>query len=325
MSDHVANDFQDLEEMDHVEVERMKGDLERGLRSVERQHSDLRSDRRDQVSLVRSMRTAFEEMEQVSGARRSLLGEFHNVKKAADDARKGRDEVNTRIPPPIEVLGEWLSDTHNRLTTLDNDLTTVPTLARELDSFSRFFELQVAISIKAESETYHKEFVKQIKRLREITTKLDSTKRPETKSEEVESGDADNAPAGISRTEIRKVSRRISKIDKQLDNLTSERKQIRVSLGRIRAYQKATNRGERPIKLSDIKERAQTGGTLEASELETLLGSSKLSELTETKSQAESGKDETLKKRSKRKGMRLGVTRGGARRGTLAAKREVDE
>ena len=325
MSDHVANDFQDLEEMDHVEVERMKGDLERGLRSVERQHSDLRSDRRDQVSLVRSMRTAFEEMEQVSGARRSLLGEFHNVKKAADDARKGRDEVNTRIPPPIEVLGEWLSDTHNRLTTLDNDLTTVPTLARELDSFSRFFELQVAISIKAESETYHKEFVKQIKRLREITTKLDSTKRPETKSEEVESGDADNAPAGISRTEIRKVSRRISKIDKQLDNLTSERKQIRVSLGRIRAYQKATTRGERPIKLSDIKERAQTGGTLEASELETLLGSSKLSELTETKSQAESGKDETLKKRSKRKGMRLGVTRGGARRGTLAAKREVDE
>ena len=325
MSDHVANDFQDLEEMDHVEVERMKGDLERGLRSVERQHSDLRSDRRDQVSLVRSMRTAFGEMELVSGARRSLLGEFHNVKKAADDARKGRDEVNTRIPPPIEVLGEWLSDTHNRLTTLDNDLTTVPTLARELDSFSRFFELQVAISIKAESETYHKEFVKQIKRLREITTKLDSTKRPETKSEEVESGDADNAPAGISRTEIRKVSRRISKIDKQLDNLTSERKQIRVSLGRIRAYQKATTRGGRPIKLSDIKERAQTGGTLDASELETLLGSSKLSELTETKSQAESSKDEPQHKRSKRKGMRLGVTRGGARRGTLAAKREVDE
>ena len=53
MSDHVANDFQDLEEMDHVDVERMRGDLERGLKSVERQHSDLRSDRRDQVSLVR--------------------------------------------------------------------------------------------------------------------------------------------------------------------------------------------------------------------------------------------------------------------------------
>ena len=129
MSGALPNDFNDLEAMDHNEVEAMRGDLERDLRSVERQHSDLRSERRDQVSLVRSMRTAFGEMEQVSGERRSLLGEFHNVRQAADKARVDRDEVNTRVPPPIEVLGEWLSDTHGRLTTLDNDLTTVPTLS----------------------------------------------------------------------------------------------------------------------------------------------------------------------------------------------------
>ena len=73
MSDTSTNDFDDLEEMDHIEVETMRGDLERSLRSVERQHSDLRSERRDQVSLVRSMRTAFGEMEQVSGERRALL------------------------------------------------------------------------------------------------------------------------------------------------------------------------------------------------------------------------------------------------------------
>ena len=326
MSDSSQSDgFDDLEEMDHVEVERMKGDLERSLRSVERQHSDMRGERRDQVSLVRSLRTTVGEMEQVSGARRSLLGEFHTVRKAADKARRGRDEVNSRIPPPVEVLSEWLSDTHNRLTTLDNDLTTVPTLARELDSFSRFFELQAAISVKGKSETYHKEYVKQIKRMREITTKLDSTPRPEPKTKKDESNDSDKAPVGISRSEIRKVSRRISKIDKQLDNLTSERKQIRSSLGRIRSYQKATTRGGRPIKLSDIKERAQTGGTLDASELETLLGSAKLSELTEAKDESATTKTDSQQKRTKRKGMRLGVTRGGARRGTLAAKREVDE
>ena len=325
MSSSAVDDFDDLEEMDHIEVESMRGDLERDLRSVERQHSDLRSERRDQVSLVRSLRAAVGEMQQLSGARRTLLGEFHNVRQAADKARKGRDEVNTRIPPPIEVLGEWLSDTHRRLTTLDNDLTTVPTLARELDSFSRFFELQSAISVKSESETYHKEYVKQIKRMREITTKLDSTKRPETKSENDESNDSEKSPSGISRTDIRKVSRRISKIDKHLDNLKSERNQIRSSLGRIRSYLKATTRGGRPIKLSDIKERAQTGGTLDANELETLLGSSNLSELTGAKNQSESNKNESEQRRPKRKGMRLGVTRGSARKGTLAAKREVDE
>jgi len=326
MSDSSQPDgFDDLEEIDHVEVESMKVDLERSLRSVERQHSDLRGERRDQVSLVRTLRTAVGEMEEVSGARRSLLGEFHTVRKAADEARRGRDEVNSRIPPPIEVLCEWISDTHIRLTTLDNDLTTVPTLARELDSFARFFELQAAISAKGESETYHKEYVKQIKRMREITNKLDSTKKPVINSEEGASINSDKESSGISRTEVRKVSRRISKIDKQLDNLHSERKQIRSSLGRIRSYQKATTRGGRPIKLSDIKERAQTGGTLDASELETLLGSSNLSELTESNDGVPADKANSQHRRPKRKGMRLGVTRGGARRGTQAAKREVDE
>ena len=326
MSEVVDSDeFDDLEQLDHIEINRIRGDLEMGLRSVERQHKDLRGERYDQVSMVRTLRTAVGEIEQASGVRRSLLGEFHSVRKAADKARKGRDEVNSRIPPPIEVLYEWLSETHSRLTTLDNDLTTVPTLARELDSFSRFFELQAAISMKGESEKFHKEYVKQIKRMREITNKLDSTKKPKTNSNAVESSDSENTPNEISRSEIRKVSKRISQIDKQLDSLKSERKQIRGSLGRIRAYQKATTRGGRPIKLSDIKERAQTGGTLDASELETLLGTSNLSDLTEPKNEAGMSKEESQHKRPKRKGMRLGVTRGGARRGTLAAKREIDE
>lgn len=316
--------FEDLEEMDHFEIEGMRKDLDRNLKSVERQHSDLRGERRNQVSLVRSIRTAVGEMEQVSGARRVLLGKFHSVRKAADKARRGRDEVNSRIPPPIEVLCEWLSDTHSRLTTLDNDLTTVPTLARELDSFSRFFELQSAIAMKGESESFHKEYVKQIKRMREITSQLDETKKSATNSEQGESDESDSQ-SGISRSEIRKISKRISKIDKQLDRLKSERKQIRSSLGRVKTYQKATTIGGRPIKLSDIKERAQTGGTLDVSELETLLDSAKLSELTESKDESSSSKVESEHKRTKRKGMRLGVTRGGARRGSLAAKREVDE
>ena len=325
MSDSSTNDFDDLEEMDHIEVETMRGDLERSLRSVERQHSDLRSERRDQVSLVRSMRTAFGEMEQVSGERRALLGEFHNVRQAADKARKDRDAVNIRVPPPIEVLGEWLSDTHNRLTTLDNDLTTVPTLTKELVSFSRFFELQAAISVKSESENYHKEYVKQVKRMRDITGRLDSTKISDNDSDDDESSESGSKSRGISRTEIRKISKRISKIDKLLDGLTSERKQIRTSLGRVRSYLKATTRGGRPIKLSDIKERAKTGGTLDANELQTLLDSSNLSELTELKNSAKTDRVESVQKKSKRKRMRLGVSRGGARRGTLAAKREADE
>ena len=38
MSDSSTNDFDDLEEMDHIEVETMRGDLERSLRSVSYTH-----------------------------------------------------------------------------------------------------------------------------------------------------------------------------------------------------------------------------------------------------------------------------------------------
>jgi len=161
--------------------------------------------------------------------------------------------------------------------------------------------------------------------MRDITGRLDSTKISDNDSDDDESSESGSKSRGISRTEIRKISKRISKIDKLLDGLTSERKQIRTSLGRVRSYLKATTRGGRPIKLSDIKERAKTGGTLDANELQTLLDSSNLSELTELKNSAKTDRVESVQKKSKRKRMRLGVSRGGARRGTLAAKREADE
>ena len=53
--------------------------------------------------------------------------------------------MNRLIPPPMDVLKEWLSETHRRLTTIDNDLTAVPTLSRELEAFRRFFEIQASI------------------------------------------------------------------------------------------------------------------------------------------------------------------------------------
>ena len=46
----------------------------------------------------------------------------------------------------MEVLKEWLSETYRRLTTIDNDLTAVPTLTRELEAFRRFFEIQASIT-----------------------------------------------------------------------------------------------------------------------------------------------------------------------------------
>ena len=323
-TDAQSESFDDLEEMDHGDIKEMRGDLERDLRSVERQHRELREERRNQVDLVRSLRSAVGEMKSADGTRKGLLREFHTVRMSAEGARKKRDSVNTCIPPPADVLAEWLDETHRRLVTIDNDLTAVPTLARELDSFGRFFELQAAIVRKSESEEAHSEYVGHVKKMREVTAKLDATRKSSQEKVDGALDETELESDNISHSDIRKTSRRIDKIDKKLDNLSSERKDMRRKLGRIKAYQKVTLRGGRAIRLADVKDRAQSGGSLDASEFEALLNSGNLSKITGAESSDERPKPKTKQGRKKR-GMKLGVTRGGSRKGTMAARREGDE
>ena len=323
-TDAQSGSFDDLEEIDHNDIEEMRGDLERELRSVERQHRELRDGRRDQIDLVRSLRSAVGEMKSADGARKGLLREFHSIRKSAEQARQKRDSVNICIPPPADVLVEWLGETHRRLVTIDNDLTAVPTLARELDSFGRFFELQAAIVRKSESEKAHSEYVGHVKKLREVTTKLDETRKSRKEKIDGALDETELDSNSISRSDIQKTSRRIDKIDKKLDELSSERKQIRRRLGRIKAYQKITLGGGRAIRLADVKDRAQSGGSLDANELEALLNSGGLSEIAGSEASDNQPKPKVKHSRKKR-GVRLGVTRGGSRKGTMAARREGDE
>jgi len=323
-TDAQSGSFDDLEEIDHNDIEEMRGDLERELRSVERQHRELRDGRRDQIDLVRSLRSAVGEMKSADGARRGLLREFHSIRKSAEQARQKRDSVNICIPPPADVLVEWLGETHRRLVTIDNDLTAVPTLARELDSFGRFFELQAAIVRKGESEKAHSEYVGHVKKMREVTTKLDATRKSRKEKVDGALDETELDSDSISRSDIQKTSRRIDKIDKKLDELSSERKGIRRRLGRIKAYQKITLGGGRAIRLADVKDRAQSGGSLDANELEALLNSGGLSEIAGSEASDNQPKPKVKHSRKKR-GVRLGVTRGGSRKGTMAARREGDE
>ena len=143
--DNTANSFNDLEDLDGHEIQEKRSGLERELGSIEGEKSDLRSERMDLVDRVRILRGIVGKMEGANSERRELLRKFHEIKKEADYSRKRRDDVNRLIPPPMDVLKEWLSETHRRLTTIDNDLTAVPTLSRELEAFRRFFEIQASI------------------------------------------------------------------------------------------------------------------------------------------------------------------------------------
>jgi chorismate mutase len=160
--------------------------------------------------------------------------------------------------------------------------------------------------------------------MREVTGKLDATRKSRKEKVDGALDETDLDSDSISRSDIQKTSRRIDKIDKKLDQLSSERKEMRRRLGRIKAYQKITLRSGKAIRLADVKDRAQSGGSLDANELEALLNSGGLSEIAGAESSDDKAKPKARHGRKKR-GMRLGVTRGGSRRGTMAARREGDE
>ena len=235
-----------------------------------------------------------------------------------------RDRVNVSIPPPAAVLEEWMADTYSKLTTIDNDLTSVPTINRELDSFRRFFELQAAVVRKREAEAAHALYAEQIDDLRKVTSKLDATRLAGKQvTNSVTEQDQVN-PDNITRKEIRKMSKGISSIDKRLDSIKSKRKSLRREAGRLRSYLKITSRSGRKIRLIDVKERASTGGSLNANELSALLDSGSLTGITQETNKPEPSKSNSPRKgKTGKKGMRrLGVTRGGPRKGNSASRRE---
>ena len=321
-SDPQEGIFSDLEEISHKEVKLLSNKIEREIRTIEDEHKSLRNERKNQVEIVKSLRQTVGENEAISDERRVLLKKFHQSRKLAEDARKKRDSVNVSIPPPSSILSEWMAETHQRLVTIDNDLTAVPTLHREIDMFKRFFELQAAYTRKQDSEKFHEDYVNHIKEIREITKELDATRNKSPKGKGIDSsqeGQIDSS--SVNRSDVRKISKRINKIDSQLDKISEERKALRKESNRLRTYLKLTSSRGKPIKISEVKERATSGDSLNTQELGALLRTGGLAEL--TKNNTEKPKKKSSKKnKGKKQHRRLGVARGGARLGSRVSKRD---
>jgi len=310
--------WSDLEKLGIAEIEAYKNEQKRDLSSLSRLRRELIDERREQVEIVKGLRSAFGKMQVAGRERKSLLSEFHNVRNESNKYRKERDDVNRRVPPPSSILKEWLQETYTNLTTIDNDLTAVPMLKKELSAFGRFFEIQVAITVKEKAEIAHRKYTDQIKEMRKITNKLDEGKLAKEDLDNDENTES-NVPGSIDKSEISKISKRIEKIDKTLDSMKGESKQIREELDRVDSYLSIANRNSGRVKISEIKNWAASGGNLSVSEMGALLETGRLDEL------GGGNAEEHTKKRprkSKKKGRRLGVSRGGSRQGNLAGRRE---
>lgn len=311
----------ELDGMSKNQIQDLFRSKKRAISTINSESSELRIERKNNVHIVRTLRTAYGKSISSNKERMELLKDFRKKRDEIRNLKQKRDEINACVPPPSDILFEWLSNTYSKLTTIDNDLTGIDMLNRELGSFSRFFELQAAIRKKKISEDNHKKYVEEINEIKIISKKLDSQKEEteNTVSEMVQ--DLEIEENSINRKEIRQISNRISKIDKNLERLDKQRKEEKDELRIIESYKNKKNSNSRILKMSELKNLASSGGSLSTHEMDAILDSGGLSKL----NIEENKKDisaQVKNRKNKKKKRKLGVSRVGGRRGSLASKRD---
>ena len=310
------SDFQDLSA---EEMEAMITEKKSTLRSLDSEKRDLQTERKEQVQIVKALRSAVVGIERSGSGRKKLLGEFHSMRKQAKIHREKRDEINVRVPPPSKILEEWLGETYLKLTKIDNDLTTVPMLNPELSAFSRFFEIQSSIKKKREAEKSHSKYISKLSEMRKISTKLDQNKEEIGKAKSELKDNAEIEVDKISRKDIGKISRSISSIDERIETIKIETNSERSALKKLQKYARLSAvRGSSSI--DDIRGIAAKGGYLSSEELGLILETGGFSSINDTKDTLqEAPKKGRLRKKKARK---LGVSRRGGRKGKSASRRD---
>ena len=314
------NDIQlDFKHLSKDEMKAMVSEKKRILMSLDSEKKDLQAERKEQVQIVKALRSAVFGIERSGTGRKKLLGEFHSLRKQAKIHREKRDEINERVPPPSKILGEWLGETYLTLTRIDNDLTTVPMLNPELSAFSRFFEIQASIKKKREAEKSHSKYIAKLSEMRKISVKLDQNKEEigKVKTELMESSEIEGDK--ISRKDIRKLSNSISSIDKRIETIKIESNSERNLLKNLQKYSRVSAlRGSHSI--DDIRVIAATGGSLSSEELGLILETGGFSSINESKDSLQKATEQN--QIPKKKARKLGISRRGGRKGKLASRRD---
>jgi len=314
------NNWGDLEGIDADGISRIVKEKKVLLRSIDGQIRDLQSERKEQVHIIKALRSAIVGFENTDSGRKKLLGEFHSSRKIAQKHREKRDAINKCVPPPSKILEEWLSDTFDSLTNIDNDLTSVPMLNPELTAFSRFFEIHASIKKKREAEKAHSDYIKKVSEMRKISSKLDQNKEVSNKVVSELKDNVEIEEDKVSRKEIRRISKRISSIDRDIESMKGTSKIERKELKRVEKFSRISSGRGNFSSIEDIRGIAAKGGALSTDELGALLESGGLSSISKT-GEEESKKSEEAQT-PRKKSRKIGVSRRGSRQGRVATRRE---
>ena len=302
--------FEDLRKLSKSAIDTLLKENEVQYSDLEERIEVLHQERQNNIKISQALRGLFEETSGLRNEHRTLVRSLRPRSEKMDTLQKERDGYNQKIGIPLYRIRELLVEVYTNLTG-DIDFFHVPSLQREDEQFSWFFELQAMHAVALKADTAHKEFIVLVREQKKAVKdlKITESKQTQVRAEMIES---EPILANITTefSEARQFDQNAHSLNKVIQERRKELRRLRREKGRIEAWVRVStrstpsrdsksrggskdrksksgqadwaprNKGPKP---EEVQQRAAAGGTLSLSDLDVLLNSGGLASVSKSK------------------------------------------
>ena len=293
--------FEDLRKLPKTEIDKMLKENAVQQSDLEERIEALHAERKNNIQISQALRGHIEETSGLRKEHRTLVRSLRPRSEKMDLLQKQRDEYNQQIGIPLYRIEELLVEVYTNLTG-DIDFFQVPSLQREEEQFSWFFELQAMHAVALKADVAHKEFIELVREQKKVVKDLKITEKKQTQVHaELVKSEPILANITTEFSQARQFDQNAHSLNKVIQERRKEMRHLRREKGRLEAWVRVSSRrdsgrhsnskggkkgrkkgksgqanwaprhkGPRP---EEVQQRAATGGTLSLSDLDVLLNS----------------------------------------------------
>ncbi len=289
--------FEDLRIMPAQDVKDMLEDLQSELSVLESEIEIRNNERKNAIEMSKALRKNADLQREENKIANTLKPRREKI----EQVKKQRDEVNNNYIP-VHWIENELSKVFKRLTE-DVDLMRTPSLQKETELFSWFFELQSMHEHSKKTREFHNEFKKLLREQKNALFELENVK--ESGTEVNLFGDFANfddlahkllLEMNPMHTEKRKLKREIGRLEAWIR--ISSRKGGQKTRNNNRSNKKNYSKRRSNVNVAEVKSRAASGGALSLSDLDALLNSGGISSISNGQKNGTSKKNKKSKKKN---------------------------
>ena len=302
--------FDDLVALTTDEINANKTQIKENLSKKENEHERFQRERKDLVEYVKIVRGV------LMGPRNPEISELVSRLKIAqtsrDKAKKLRADYDKRVPPSPEDIIQSLKQRHKPLWTISNRIQEVPSLKEEIDLFESYFEYQAMYEVAVKSDEQQQVLLDSYKEIKNTMKAIKRFDLEDIDDNEFSKIKEKYPNKNIGWESVDSSSKRISEIDDWCQNWIKEKRTLHKEVQRLEAYLrirgKEAKKESLKIKSEEIREKAETGGTLTLDDLSALISTGEIGKITENNKEIE--KKGVRKKNKKIRNRRSNTTRG---------------